>query len=235
MLTIFLRALILYLVVVVFMRLMGKRQIGQMQPYEIVITLLVADVVAAPMQDPAISLVEGIVPMIALFICHNFISFLCIKSRKLRKIFCGKTSTLIRNGVIDEKELKKLNLSVEEMMEALRVKNAFSLEDVYCATMETNGEISIMFQNKTQPPTMEDLGMLAKENDMPMGILIEGQWQPENLKTLGWTDQQVDKVLKKYHVDRKNVFFAMANRKGDLTVQIKGGNLVHYQIQEDQR
>ncbi len=234
MLTIFLRALILYLVVVVFMRLMGKRQIGQMQPYEIVITLLVADVVAAPMQDPAISLVEGIVPMIALFICHNFISFLCIKSRKLRKIFCGKTSTLIRNGVIDEKELKKLNLSVEEMMEALRVKNAFSLEDVYCATMETNGEISIMFQNKTQPPTMEDLGMLAKENDMPMGILIEGQWQPENLKTLGWTDQQVDKVLKKYHVDRKNVFFAMANRKGDLTVQIKGGNLVHYQIQEDQ-
>lgn len=234
MLTIFLRALILYLVVVVFMRLMGKRQIGQMQPYEIVITLLVADVVVAPMQDPAISLVEGIVPMIALFICHNFISFLCIKSRKLRKIFCGKTSTLIRNGVIDEKELKKLNLSVEEMMEALRVKNAFSLEDVYCATMETNGEISIMFQNKTQPPTMEDLGMLAKENDMPMGILIEGQWQPENLKTLGWTDQQVDKVLKKYHVDRKNVFFAMANRKGDLTVQIKGGNLVHYQIQEDQ-
>ena len=75
-----------------FMRLMGKRQIGQMQPYEIVIALLAADVVAAPMQDPAISLVEGIVPMVALFVCHNLISFSCVKSRKLRKVFCGKTS-----------------------------------------------------------------------------------------------------------------------------------------------
>ena len=230
MLTIFMRALILYLVVVIFMRMMGKRQIGQMQPYEIVITLLVADVVAAPMQDPAISLVEGIIPMIALFICHNFISFLCIKSRKLRKVFCGKTSTLIRNGVINEKELKKLSLSVEELMEALRAKDAFSLDDVYCATMETNGQLSVMFQNKTQPPTMEDLGMVAKENDMPLGIHIEGEWQQENLKTLGLTSQGVEKTLKIYKVDRRNVFFAMGNRKGELTVQIKGGNLVRYKV-----
>lgn len=232
MLTIFMRALILYIVVVVFMRLMGKRQIGQMQPYEIVITLLVADVVAAPMQDPAISLVEGIVPMIALFVCHNLISFLCVKSRKLRKIFCGKTSTLIRNGAINEKELTKLNLSVEELMEALRAKDAFSLEDVYCATMETNGKLSVMLQNNTRPPTTEELGMVTKKNDMPLGIIIEGKWELDNLKTLGLTTQGVLKTLKIYKVDLRNVFFAMGNRKGDLTIQIKGGNLVHYKVGE---
>ena len=230
MLTIFMRALILYLVIVVFMRLMGKRQIGQMQPYEIVIALLAADVVAAPMQDPAISLVEGIVPMVALFVCHNLISFLCVKSRKLRKVFCGKTSTLIRNGAIQEKELKKLSLSVEELMEALRAKDAFSLEDVYCATMETNGKLSVMMQNKTKPPTIEERGMTIKENDMPLGIIVEGKWERENLKTLGLTAQGVEKTLKLYKVDLKNVFFAMGNRKGELTVQIKGGNLVHYKV-----
>ena len=90
MLTIFMRALILYLVVVIFMRMMGKRQIGQMQPYEIVITLLVADVVAAPMQDPAISLVEGIIPMIALFICHNFISFYALRAESCARYFAAK-------------------------------------------------------------------------------------------------------------------------------------------------
>ena len=232
MLTIFMRALILYIVVVVFMRMMGKRQIGQMQPYEIVITLLVADVVAAPMQDPAISLVEGIVPMIALFVCHNLISFLCVKSRKLRKIFCGKTSTLIRNGAINEKELTKLNLSVEELMEALRAKDAFSLEDVYCATMETNGKLSVMLQNNTRPPTTEELGMVTPKNDMPLGIIIEGKWELDNLKTLGLTTQGVLKTLKIYKVDLRNVFFAMGNRKGDLTIQIKGGNLVHYKVGE---
>lgn len=226
------RALILYIVVVVFMRMMGKRQIGQMQPYEIVITLLVADVVAAPMQDPAISLVEGIVPMIALFVCHNLISFLCVKSRKLRKIFCGKTSTLIRNGAINEKELTKLNLSVEELMEALRAKDAFSLEDVYCATMETNGKLSVMLQNNTRPPTTEELGMVTPKNDMPLGIIIEGKWELDNLKTLGLTTQGVLKTLKIYKVDLRNVFFAMGNRKGDLTIQIKGGNLVHYKVGE---
>lgn len=232
MLTIFMRALILYIVVVVFMRLMGKRQIGQMQPYEIVITLLLADVVAAPMQDPAISLVEGIVPMIALFVCHNLISFLCVKSRKLRKVFCGKTSTLIRNGVINEKELKKLNLSVEELMEALRAKNAFDLKDVYCATMETNGKLSVMLQNTGRPPTTEELGMVVEKNDMPMGIIMEGKWEMENLQTLGLTTQGVEKTLKIYKVDVRNVFFAMGNRKGDLTIQIKGGNLVHYKVGE---
>ena len=174
MLTIFMRALILYLVVVIFMRMMGKRQIGQMQPYEIVITLLVADVVAAPMQDPAISLVEGIIPMIALFICHNFISFLCIKSRKLRKVFCGKTSTLIRNGVINEKELKKLSLSVEELMEALRAKDVFSLDDVYCATMETNGQLSVCSKIKLSRLRWRILAWLQRKTICRWAFSLKG-------------------------------------------------------------
>ncbi len=220
MLMIFFRALVLYAIVVVFMRLMGKRQIGQLEPFELVITLMVADLVAIPMQDVGVPIVEGIIPMLALFAIHNVISLLSVKVPFLRVLFCGKPSVLIDHGIINEKELKNLNISVLELMEGLRVKGVPDVSDVYRAMLETNGSMSVIVKKEAQPIIAREEGAKVEEDSLPMTLITDGIFDERNMKVLNVTKPVLESALRSIGIGEvKNVFVALADEAGTLWVQ----------------
>ncbi len=220
MLMIFLRALLLYMIVVLFMRLMGKRQIGQLEPFELVITLMVADLVAVPMQDIGVPIVEGIIPMLALFAIHNVISLLSVRIQPLRVLFCGKPNILIDHGIINEKELKKMNISVQELMEGLRVKGVPDVSDVYRAMLETNGDMSVIVKKEAQPVIAREEGAKVGMDSLPMTLITDGKLDPGNLRVLSITEQSLTTALRGMGIeDLKQIFVAMSDESGTLWVQ----------------
>ena len=220
MLMIFLRALLLYIIVVLFMRLMGKRQIGQLEPFELVITLMVADLVAVPMQDIGVPIVEGIIPMLALFAIHNVISFLSVRIQPLRVLFCGKPNILIDHGIINEKELKKMNISVLELMEGLRVKGVPDVSDVYRAMLETNGDMSVIVKKEAQPVIAREEGAKVGADSLPMTLITDGKVDFNNLHVLSITVQSLQTALYGMGIlDMKQIFVALSDEAGTLWVQ----------------
>ena len=144
MLITFLRAIFLYIVVLIVMRLMGKREIGQMQPFELAISIMIADLAATPMAETGIPISNGIVPILGLLVMHLVISTLNIKSTKAREIICGKPSILIYRGKIDEKTLRKERFTINELEERLRDNNIFNIGDVDYAILETSGQVTVI-------------------------------------------------------------------------------------------
>lgn len=147
MLIIFIRSILLYIIVLVVMRLMGKREIGQLQPFELAISIMIADLASTPMADAGIPITNGIIPILALLVMHLVISVLNIKSIKARQILCGKPSILIYRGKIDEKKLKKERFTVNELEERLRGNNIVNIGDVEYAILETGGQL-LLFKNQ---------------------------------------------------------------------------------------
>ena len=220
MLMIFFRALVLYVIVVLFMRLMGKRQIGQLEPFELVITLMVADLVAMPMQDIGVPIIEGIIPMLALFAIHNVISLLSVRVPFLRVLFCGKPSVLIDHGIIHEKELKKLNISVLELMEGLRVKGVPDVSDVYRAMLETNGSMSVIVKKEAQPVIAREEGAKVQADSLPMTLITDGKYDENNMRVLNITRANLDSALVSIGIhNAKDIFVALSDEAGTLWVQ----------------
>ena len=151
------RTIILYTFVIIAVRLMGKRQIAEMQPTELVITILISAVASVPMQNPEIPLTHGIVPIFTLISAEIFISFLSLKFPRFRKVLTGKPVILIENGIIDQNALKSTRLSIDDLYEELRLNNTFNIADIRRAQLETNGQLSILLFDKKQPLTPEDL------------------------------------------------------------------------------
>ena len=223
MLTIFFRALLLYVVVVLFIRMMGKRQIGQLQPFELVVTLLVADLVSTPMQDVGLPIVEGVIPIFALFAIHNVISFLSLKCAPLRALFCGKPSVLIDHGVINEEELKRLNIGLSELLEGLRVNGAPEISDVYRAMLETNGSLSVVLYRDAQPIVAREAGAKVKPTALQMTIVADGKLDHRNMTVLHITREDLLHALDDLDVPRvRDVFVALADAQGTLWVQMHG-------------
>ena len=144
MLITFIRAIILYIIVLVVMRMMGKREIGQLQPFELAISIMIADLASIPMADTGIPITNGIIPILGLLVMHLVISILNIKSIRAREIICGKPSILIYRGKIDEKVLKKERFTINELQERLRGNNVVNLGDVEYAILETSGEVTVI-------------------------------------------------------------------------------------------
>ena len=151
------RTIILYTFVIIAVRLMGKRQIAEMQPTELVITILISAVASVPMQNPEIPLAHGIVPIFTLISAEIFISFLSLKFPRVRKVLTGKPVILIENGIIDQNALKSTRLSIDDLFEELRLNNTFNIADIRRAQLETNGQLSILLFDKKQPLTPEDI------------------------------------------------------------------------------
>ena len=144
MILIFSRTVLIYLVVLCVMRFMGKREIGQMQPFELVISIMIADLAATPMAEIGTPIIYGIIPILGLLFMHIIISILNIKSNRIREIICGKPRILIKNGEIDENALMKENFTINELQERLRANNINNLADVEYAILETSGQISVI-------------------------------------------------------------------------------------------
>ena len=197
MLITFVRAIFLYIVVLIVMRLMGKREIGQLQPFELAISIMIADLAATPMTESGIPITNGIMPILGLLVMHLIISMINIKSTKAREIICGKPSLLIFRGKIDQKVLKKERFTINELEERLRDNNIFNIGDVEYAILETSGQVTVIPKPNKKPVTPGDLSIEAKYEGIPYDLVVDGKVEYENLKKIGkdyiWLKKQTQK------------------------------------------
>ena len=223
MLITFFRAIFLYIVVLAVMRLMGKREIGQLQPFELAISIMIADLAATPMTETGIPITNGIIPILGLLVMHLIISIINIKSTKAREIICGKPSLLIFRGKIDQKVLKKERFTVNELEERLRENNIFNIGDVEYAILETSGQVTVIPKPNKRPATPEDFNIEPKYEGIPYDLVIEGKVMYKNLKKLGkdyrWLQKQTEKFGLKPEealivtIDGDNNFYCQAIEK----------------------
>ena len=197
MLITFIRSIFLYIIVLIVMRLMGKREIGQLQPFELAISIMIADLASTPMADAGIPLTNGIIPILALLVMHLVISMINIKSIKGREILCGKPSILIYRGRIDEKMLRKERFTVNELEERLRGSNVVNIGDVEYAILETSGQVTVIQKPEKKNVTVEDLELKSEYEGLAYDLVLDGKVMYENLKILKkdyqWLEKQVTK------------------------------------------
>ena len=196
MLITFFRSIVLYIIVLIVMRLMGKREISQMQPFELAISIMIADLASIPMTEIGIPIFNGIIPILGLLLMHLIISVINIKSINLRKVICGKPSILIYRGKIDEKVLKKERFTINELQERLRRNNIVNLGDVEYAILETSGEVTVIQKPEKRGTTPEDFQIVPEYEGIPYDLVIDGKIMYNNLKKLGkdytWLKKQVE-------------------------------------------
>ena len=191
----YIRTILLYLVLIAVVRLMGKRQIGQMEPSEFVVTMLVANLASIPMQDGAIPLYSGVVPIVTVLGVELVLSALSMKSTKLRKILCGKPVILVENGNILQKNLKKTRITLDELTGHLREKDVLDLQAVQYAILETNGNLSVFPYPKEKPASAKEAGVQVKKQYLPVTIISDGEIMTQNLAKAGKNTAWVRRVL----------------------------------------
>ncbi len=193
----YLRTIILYLILILSIRLMGKRQIGQMEPSEFVVTMLVANLASIPMQDGAIPLYSGLVPILTVLGLELVLSALSLRSIFVRKLLCGKPVILIENGNILQENMRKTRLTLDELTGHLREKDVLDLGSVQYAILETNGNLSVFPYPKDRPASAKDAGIQAKKQSLPLTIISDGYLSEENLtlakKDMAWVQTELKK------------------------------------------
>ncbi len=222
---VFLRTLILYTFVVLVMRIMGKRQIGELQPFELVIAIMLSELAAVPMQDTGIPLIHGIIPILTLMSLEIIISFITLKFRSLRKIICGTPSILIKDGKVRYEELKKQRFNIDDLMEELRMLGYLNISDIEYAIMETSGKISIIPKSDKSSVTKGDLKIKTPEEQLPIGLILDGQLDEASLKKSGKDMNWLHKNLNKNHIGSiEDVFIGMLDSQGNFFVQRRSDN-----------
>ena len=221
MLITFIRTIILYLIVLIVMRLMGKREIGQLQPFELAISIMIADLASVPMTELGIPITNGIIPILGMLFMHMIISFINIKSIKMRQIICGKPSILIYRGKIDERVLRKERFTVNELQERLRGNNIFNISDVEYAILETNGEVTVIQKPDKKNLTLSDMGIQAQYEGLPYDLVVDGKVMYENLKKLGKDYNWLKKQLKDLNTTPEEILLATIDGKNEIFCQKK--------------
>ena len=219
--TIFLRTLIVFILVLIAVRLMGKREIGQMQPFELVIAIMIADLASIPMADIGIPLSNGIIPILALLLLQLLISIINVKSIKLRKFICGSPSILIYRGKIQEKTLKKEKITINELEERLRQNNVFSFGDVEYAILETSGQVTVIQKPNKKNLTPEDLGLNLEYEGIPYDLVIDGKVMNQNLKSIGKDYNWLKKQTEKFNIKPEEALIVTFNGKEQIFCQAK--------------
>lgn len=215
----FYRTLILYAFIILAVRLMGKRQVGEMQPAELVITILVSAVASVPMQDLNIPLAHGIVPILTLIGAEVLISTATLKNLKLRRLLSGSPVAIIEDGKFNQAEMKKLRLSLDDVLEDLRLKDVFDVRDIKVAYVETNGQLSVLLKSRAQPATAKMLSLSPNPQEPFYTIISDGHVLDVNLSQIGKTREWLDHVVaangKKTPAE---IFFLFADRTGTTIV-----------------
>lgn len=212
----YLRTIVLYLILIGVIRLMGKRQIGQMEPSEFVVTMLVANLAAIPMQDGGIPLYSGLVPILTVLGVELVLSALSLRSIALRRVLCGKPVILIENGHILQENLRKTRVTLDELVGHLREKDVLDLRTVQYAILETNGNLSVFPYAKDKPASAKDAGVRAKEQYLPVTIISDGKLLAENLQTSGKDEAWVQGVLRTHSATVKDTWLLTVDSGGTV-------------------
>ncbi len=214
MLVVFIKSLITFFLVLIVVRLMGKRQLGEMQPFELVITFIIAEVACIPMNDPYIPFYYGIVPIITLGVLHLALSFIARKSIFARKIISGRSVIAIDKNGINYENLKKMNVNVNDLIEAVRSSGYMDFAEIEYAIFETNGKVCVV--EKASDPTE------IKPAYLPLSLLIDGKFDEDNLKLAGTRQADVQKVFLKNGIKNpKEVLYADIRQDGTIYVSPK--------------
>lgn len=218
------RAVILYLLVVCIVRVMGKHQIGQLQPYELVITIMISELAAVPMQDTNIPLINGIIPILTLLFIQITLSFLSLKSEPVRRIINGSPSILIENGKIIAAELAKLRYDLSDLLEQLRLKGFPNIADVEFAILETSGKLSVIPKSQKRPVNPADLELATEYEGLPLTLIIDGVVKKDNLRKMNLDETWLNGEVRKFGLQGFNqVFLASLDTAGQLYIQAKDG------------
>ena len=205
----FLRTIILYAFIIAGIRLMGKRQVGELEPSELVLALLIADLAAVPMQDFGIPLLTGLIPILTLLCITMALSVLTMKSIKFRAVLCGRPSIIVENGKLRQGEMKRNRFTLDELMEELRMKGVTDLSTVKYAILETNGQLSVLPFTAQKPPTAQDLDLHLPEPGLPVVMINDGRVITRNLHSRGLDEVWLDKQLQQHHVKRTQDVFLL--------------------------
>lgn len=212
------RTILLYIVIILAIRIMGKRQIGELQTSELVVTLLISDIAAIPMQNTEQSLLSGIVPILILIVCEIIISFLMLKRAGFRRIICGKPIVIISDGKINQSEMHRLRMSTEDLSEELRQQGIFNIEDVGFAIVETNGKLSVLKKPEKDIPTAEELGIKTNDKGLEVVVISDGEISKCSLKICGLSRDWLFDTLKKENTELNDVFLMIANGQGEYKI-----------------
>ena len=221
MLIIFFRAIVLYILVLIVMRLMGKREIGQLQPFELAIAIMIADLASIPMTDTGVPISNGIVPILGLLFMHLLISIINLKSMKAREIICGKPRILIYRGKIDEDALKKERFTLNELQERLRDKNIVNIFDVEYAILETSGQISVIEKSNKRYTIPEDFGIIPEYEGIPYDLVVDGKVMTKNLKKLKKDYKWLESEVLKFGYKPDQALLVTIDGKGQIFSQKK--------------
>lgn len=215
------RTIILYILVLIVMRLMGKREIGQLQPFELAISIMIADLASIPMTDTGIPITNGIIPILGLLVMHLLISLINIKSIKARELMCGRPTILIYRGRIDEKALKKERFTINELEERLRGDGVFNIGDVEYAILETSGQISVIQKPNKRTTIPEDFNIMPDYEGIAYDLVIDGKIMEENLKKIDKDEDWLRKQVSKFHTSPEKALIVTYDGKGQIFCQEK--------------
>ncbi|MDL2217130.1 DUF421 domain-containing protein [Christensenellaceae bacterium OttesenSCG-928-M15] len=220
MLVLFIRALVLYGLVFVVIRLMGKRQISELQPFDFVFTLLIADLASDPITDTSVPLVYAFIPILALYLVQQLISFLSLKSEKARAVLAGKPQIVIERGVLQEDVMRTTRYSINDLMEQLRGKDVFDITDVSYAIIETDGRLSVLKKGGQHAPTVKDLSLKPHEEELSAFVVLDGKVQAVALSGYGKTEEWLKNELGKMGFARvEDLFVVNLTPEGNLFAQ----------------
>ena len=219
------RTLVLYFAVICAVRLMGKRQLGEMDPAELVVTILVSDLAAVPMQDLGIPLFFGLVPIAALVTLEVLLSILSLKSRFFRRLLNGQPAIIIRKGQLDLSKLRQLRLTTEDLVVALRKQSVASVSDVKYGVIEPDGSLTIVLYPQQQPVTAEMLGITPKDTGLPLVVVSDGKMVPRSLELLHLSPADIERRLKNQSIAVEDVFLMTLDDCGNTFLQKKEGRV----------
>ncbi len=201
------RTTLLYILIIIAVRFMGKRQIGDLQTTELVVTMLLSDIASLAVENSSKPLLGGVIPMVVLVVCEIFLSGAMIKNSRLRKLVCGRP-----------KELRRLRMSVEDLSESLRQQDIFSFDDVLFAIVETNGQLSVMKKPEKENPTMKDLNLKSEDKGIEAVIISDGVLSKFSMQLCDVSEEFIKSVLKKEKLNQDEIFIMTINRNKEYNI-----------------
>lgn len=212
------RAVLLYIVITLCLRLMGKRQIGELQPSELVVTILISNIAAIPVEDSSVPMIMGIVPIITLVCLDVIVSGIMLKSAKMRKLIIGSPRIIISEGKILQNEMKRLRYTVDDLMESMRDEQIFDIDEIHYAIVETTGKINFLLKKDFQPAEKQDANAGGSTENPPSVIIRDGIRDNEQMRLLGLGEMWLTKTLRERQLSEKNVFLMTADKNGKFSI-----------------
>ena len=215
MFVVLIRTVVLYLFIIVGIRLLGKHQIGQLEPSELVLALIIADLASVPMQDNGIPLLTGLIPIVVLLAMSAILSILCTKSLRFRALLCGKPTIVVENGSLLQSELKRCRLTIDELLEELRIQGYTDISTVKFALLETNGQLSVLPYAAEKPVTAAQMGVATQETGLPVVLVSDGRLLEHKLTGLGYEAVWLEKQLASHGLNSpKQAFLLTVDETG---------------------